>query len=114
MNDIYPRHPILKKQFLTFQKETIEKNKHLILDYKMNLPKHLRKPNQELQFKGLLMENTLKNIVMQKLSEIRAIRDKPSLKDMINDYIKKQQRKDERAAVRIKEQVLQIYEQKTF
>ena len=90
MNDIYPRHSILKKQFLTFQKETIEKNKHLILDYKMNLPKHLRKANQELQFEGLLMENTLKNIVMQKLSEIRAIRDKPSLKDMINDYIKKQ------------------------
>lgn len=40
---------------------------------------------------------------MQKLSEIREIREKPSLKDMINDYLQKQQRKTERAAVRIKE-----------
>ena len=116
MNDIYPRHPILKKQFLNFQKSTIAQEKTFILDYIMNLPKHLRREDQDQQKQtlALKLENLLKNVVMQKLSEIRAVRDKPSLKDMINDYLKKQQKKDERAAVRIKEQVLQMYEQKTF
>ena len=44
MNEIYPRHPVLKKKFTQFIKETMEKHKHIILDYKMNLPKHLRSP----------------------------------------------------------------------
>ena len=70
-------------------RDTIENQKHIILDYKMNLPRHLRSPQPEYQAKALLMENTLKNMVMKKLSEIREIRDKPSLKDMINDYLKK-------------------------
>jgi len=33
---------------------------------------------------------------------------------MIAEYLQKKSEKDERARVRIKEQVLQIYEQKTF
>ena len=60
------------------------------------------------------MENILKNVVVRRLNDIRIIKAKPSLKDMIAEYMDKKREKDERARVRIKEQVLQIYEQKTF
>jgi hypothetical protein len=56
------------------------------------------------------LENILKNVVIRRLTEIRALKAKPSLKDMISEYMEKKREKDERARVRIKEQVLQIYE----
>jgi hypothetical protein len=37
---------------------------------------------------------------------VRALKAKPSLKDMIAMYLKKKGEKDERARIRIKEQVL--------
>ena len=56
----------------------------------------------------------MKNIVIRKLGEIKEKKAKPSLKDMIDQYLSKKADKDERARIRIKEQVLEIYEQKTF
>ena len=52
------------------------------------------------------LENILKNVVIRRLTEIRALKAKPSLKDMISEYMEKKREKDERARVRIKEQVL--------
>ena len=52
----------------------------------------------------------MKNVVIRRLTEIRRIKDKPSLKDMIAEYMNKKSLKDERARVRIKEQVLRLYE----
>lgn len=49
------------------------------------------------------LENILKNVVIRRLTEIRAIKAKPSLKDMIAEYLRKKGEKDERARVRIKE-----------
>lgn len=60
------------------------------------------------------LENTLKNIVIRRLTDIRVLKAKPSLKDMVAAYMNKIGEKDERLRVRIKDQVLQIYEEKTF
>jgi len=61
-----------------------------------------------------MLENTLKNVVVRRLTEIREIKAKPSLKTMVAEYLNKQREKDERRNVRIKEQVLHMYEQMTF
>ena len=71
----------------------------------MNLPKNKRgefmtKADQE---KAWRLENILKNIVIRRLTEIRKIKAKPSLKDMVADYLQKKAEKDDRATVRIKE-----------
>ena len=71
----------------------------------MNLPKHLRnvKLDQDVQNRAWRLENTLKNVVIRRLTEIRKIKEKHSLKDMIAEYMNKKSLKDERARVRIKE-----------
>jgi hypothetical protein len=74
----------------------------------MNLPKHLRSTavDKETQNEIWRLENILKNVCLRRLTEIRAIKQKPSLRDMIKEYLQKKNEKDERARVRIKEQVL--------
>ena len=72
----------------------------------MALPKHLRSDEAEImahQSKFQKLENILKNVVIRRLTEIRAVKSKPSLKDMIGEYLKKKADKDDRARVRIKE-----------
>jgi len=82
----------------------------------MNLPKHLRRKDMADAdtLRAWKLENVLKNVVIRRLTEIRAIKAKPSLRDMIMVYLDKKLEKEERQRVRIKEQVLNIYEQKTF
>lgn len=60
------------------------------------------------------MTNILKNVVARRLSEIRAVKAKPSLKEMITAYLNKMNDKDERARNRIKDKVLTMYENETF
>ena len=48
------------------------------------------------------------------LKEIRAAKNRPSLKETIQEYVKKREAKDERARERIKEQVLSKHEHMTF
>lgn len=60
------------------------------------------------------LENQFKNVAIRRLEEIRNLKAKPSLKDMISDYLKKQEEKNQRGRIRIKEQVLQIYEEKSM
>lgn len=52
----------------------------------------------------------VKNIVIRMLDGIRAEKAKPSLKDLVSQQMQKKHEKDERARIRIKEQVLEIYE----
>lgn len=86
------------------------------LDYIMNVPRHLRDPkvSEQVQINAFRLENALKNVVIRRLTEIRAVKDKPSMKDWIDEYLKQRGEKDERSRVRIKDQVLQIYEAKSF
>lgn len=115
MVELLPRHKELRYKFLQFKKKTILQDKPFPLDYIMTVPKHLKNnKNPEEQAQVWRLENVLKNIVIRRLTEIRAIKAKPSLRDMIQSYMNKKSEKDERARVRIKEQVLQIYEHKTF
>lgn len=116
MEELCKKHEDLNKKFQKFKQQTIMKEKPFPLDYIMELPKHLRdKTRHMMDFsKRLELENRLKNIVIRMLVDIRAKKAKPSLKDMINQYLKKKAEKDERARIRIKEQVLEIYEQKNF
>jgi hypothetical protein len=71
----------------------------------MTIPKHLRKEDMDMKAvaNAQRLENILKNVVIRRLTEIRAIKAKPSLKDMIAEYLRKKGEKDERARVRIKE-----------
>jgi len=61
-------------------------NKPFPLDYIINMPRHLSRPDiDSVTFsKSIFVENTLKNVVIRRLSEIRAFKSKPSLKDMID------------------------------
>ena len=72
----------------------------------MNLPSHLRTNDPErntLQSQHDRLENILKNVAIRRLTEIRAIKAKPSFKEMIVEYMQKKSEKDERARIRIKE-----------
>jgi len=72
----------------------------------MALPKNLNQDHKhvlEHHQRSQKLENILKNVVVRRLTEIRAIKSKPSLKDMIGEYLKKKADKDDRARVRIKE-----------
>lgn len=80
----------------------------------MALPRHLREKQPDDFKKRLELENMLKNIVIRMLEKIREEKQKPSMKDMIQFYMLRQQEKDERARIRLKENVLKIYEQKNF
>lgn len=64
--------------------------------------------------KAVNLENKLKNVVMRRLAEIKAIKGKPSLKEMVQAYLSRMNMKDERARLRIKEKVLHMYEQTNF
>jgi hypothetical protein len=70
----------------------------------MNVPKHLKDAGVDprSQAEGWRLENTLKNVVIRRLEEIRALKARPSLKDTIAVYLKKKAEKDERSRVRIK------------
>jgi len=79
----------------------------------MNLPEDLRNTdlNQQSQQLAWKLENTFKNVVMRRLQEIRQLKARPSLKDKIMEIMKKKNEKDERARNKIKEKVLEMYEE---
>jgi hypothetical protein len=108
LNEILPRHQALAKKFRQFKVKTMSEIKPYPLDYIMNLPKHLidKKVSPEVLARAQRLENSCKNVVIRRITEIRALKAKPSLKDMISMYMKKKGEKDERARIRIKEQVL--------
>ena len=71
----------------------------------MTMPKHLKYEGMDVNktLNAWRLENIVKNVVIRRLTEIRALKEKPSLKDMIAEYLRKKGEKDERARVRIKE-----------
>jgi len=105
MEDVATRHHVLRKKFSEFRKNTIMQDKPYPLDYIMNVPKHLRNPKVEegVQLNAWRLENALKNVVVRRLTEIREVKDKPSMKDWIDEYLKQRGEKDERSRVRIKD-----------
>ena len=67
-------------------------DKQIPLDYIMNLPSHLINnkldlASQEKQKTAWRMENILKNVVVRRLTEIRTILDKPTMKQKIAEYL---------------------------
>ena len=86
---IVPKYPVLKRKFLSFKSKTIIDDKVHPLDYIMSLPKHLKRPGMadEEVLKAWKLENTLKNVVIKMLTKIRAVKAKPSLRDMIMVYL---------------------------
>lgn len=88
---ICDKHSKLEIKFKKFRRQTITEDKPFPLDYIMNLPKHLRnnKLDQAVQNRAWRLENTLKNVVVRRLTEIRKIKEKPSMKDMIAEYMAK-------------------------
>lgn len=77
----------------------------------MVMPKHKLKGKDPAHIAEVQkLENIVKNVVIRRLTEIRIIKAKPSLRDMIDAYMKKKGEKDSRALVRMKEQVMHLYE----
>jgi hypothetical protein len=132
---------LLKKKFEKYMNQAVMEEKAVPLDYKMNVPTHIEENALKDKFTFavkdgkldysrlndneikhhlakyrhfLTLENKFKNVVLRKLTEIRVEKSKPSFKSMIQTYLIKQREKDERARQRVKEQVLGIYEKKTF
>jgi len=101
----------LNKQFLEFKENTIKQDKPYPLDYIMVMPKHkIKGKDTQHMAEVQRLENIVKNVVIRRLTEIRIIKAKPSLRDMIDAYMKKKGAKDSRALVRMKEQVMHLYE----
>jgi len=92
----------------------------------MTLPKHLRGPqdgsakeawtkNDQTRLEhAYRLENQFKNVAIRRLEEIRNFKSKKTVKDSVSDYLKKLDEKNQRGRIRIKEQVLQIYEEKSM
>lgn len=82
---IVVKHPGLKRKFLAYKNKTIVADKVYPLDYIMSLPQHLKRTNMpdEDVLRSWKLENKLKNIVIQMLTQIRAVKAKPSMRDMI-------------------------------
>lgn len=101
----------MNKQFLEFKENTIKQDKPYPLDYIMVMPKHkIKGKDTQHMAEVQRLENIVKNVVIRRLTEIRIIKAKPSLRDMIDAYMKKKGAKDSRALVRMKEQVMHLYE----
>ena len=115
--EILQRHKELEKSFKLYKQKMIVQNKHFPIDVIVSVPKkrNVRKGfTQEEMNRIQPLRNTFKNAVIRKISEVRAIKAKPSLKEMITAYVTKMNEKDIRARARIKEKVLNIYEQENF
>ena len=89
--EILPNHKELRKQFITFKQKTMIQNKSFPLDYIMKLPRHLSKKvkiDKKQYEKYLKVENIVKNIVIRRFVEVKKVKSKPSLKDMVAEYLK--------------------------
>lgn len=99
-----PKYPKLRKQFSLFKNETISKYDSIPLDYVMRIPRYLRAEKSNFDYhKYSKAENVVKNIVMRMLRSIREAKNRPSLKETIQEYVRKREAKDERARERIKD-----------
>ena len=123
MINVMSRHKDLLKVFKRFKNKTISLQKPFPLDYIMTIPRHLKNKDDDgkhgvngetYQQTSNRVENVLKNVVIRMVSQIRAIKQKPSLKVLIDDYMKKVSEKEKRATIRIKEQLVMIYEKKSM
>ena len=98
MEELCKKHEDLNKKFQRFKTLTMMKKKPFPLDYIMEQPSNVKEKFEKVKDYPirLEMENKLKNIVIRELVEIRKKKAKPSLKDMIDTYLKKKSEKDQR------------------
>lgn len=112
---IIVKYPKVKKAFYQFKTHTHSQLDSIPLDYIMRIPRYLREKNPEKDYHNMQrLENVVKNIVMKMLAQIKADKNRPSLKETIMEYVKKREAKDERVRERIKDQVLQQHEALSF
>lgn len=58
------------------------------------------------------LENSLKNVVIQRLNEIREVKNQKSIKESVEVVIKQNAEKDRKTRVKIKKKLLKDYEDK--
>jgi hypothetical protein len=117
LSSIAEDHSNLKKKFNIFKKKFLLNDKSIPLDYIMTLPKHLKgkdKEDDDRKVHAYRLENQFKNVAIRRLEQIRTTKAKKTVKDSVSDYLKKLEEKNQRGRIRIKEQVLQIYEEKAM
>lgn len=102
----------MNKKFKKFRRQTITDDITFPLDYIMTMPKHLKNPllSEPVQIRAWKLENILKNVVVRRLTEIRKVKNKPTMKEMIDAFLYKRNSKDERGVIRIKDQAIRLYE----
>lgn len=76
-------HETMEKKFLRFEKEILKEKKSYPLDYIMNLPEEAVEVDRESKYEEIRRENIFKNVVMRRLYEIRILKSKPKLKDLV-------------------------------
>lgn len=115
--DYHANDSDFKKKFNIFKKKFIVNDSSIPLDYIMTLPKHLKGKDardDERKVHAYRLENQFKNVALRRLEQIRTTKAKKTVKDSVSDYLKKLEEKNQRGRIRIKEQVLQIYEEKAM
>ena len=100
-------HEDMEKKFLKFEKQVLkEKDKSYPLDYIMNIPEEFYEgSNIAERYESIQRENVFKNVVMRRLYEIRQLKAKPKLKDLLLKQMNTKNISDLKARIEIKKKI---------
>jgi len=106
-------HKEMESNFLKFEKNVLKEEKSYPLDYIMNLPDRYYEQAGEGRHEAGLRENIFKNVVMRRLYEIRELKAKPKLKDMLLQQLNTNNISDWKAKIEIKRKIRKMWEKNT-
>lgn len=113
LSKVCSKHKKLEDQFLQYHKKNLFEKRQFPLDFVINLPKLMKGKKlitKAEQTKVMQIRVIFKNVVMQRIGEVRQAKQRLSLKDMIMESLKKKNQKDEKIRIQIKKKVLEMYE----
>lgn len=106
-------HESMENKFLKFEKQILKEKKSYPLDYILNLPDKYFEVAGQGRHEGIRLENIFKNVVMRRLYEIREIKAKPKLKDLLLQQLNTKNISDWKARIEIKKKIREMTEKKT-
>ena len=106
-------HELLEKRFLKFEKDILKEKKSYPLDYIMNLPGKFFGDDLKERHESFKRENVFKNVVMRRLYEIREMKSKPKLKDLLLQQLNTKNISDWKARIEIKRKIRVMLEKET-
>jgi CRP-like cAMP-binding protein len=106
-------HETMEKSFLKFEKDILKEKKSYPLDYILNLPDKYFEMAGPGRHETIKLENVFKNVVMRRLYEIRELKAKPKLKDLLLQQLNTKNISDWKARIEIKKKIREMTEKKT-